>query len=196
MGSIAAGGDKAIKPEGTMLSGPDLAHQLENLKDSTSEYSRVGPVGYVVPENGPPLGPSSRSGRSEFVAAGCAKGVPDDRRKEIVDRMDCEQCHDRLPESSAPATRGILNAGTSRATIYHKVVKNTEAPMPPGVNDPGGLTAAEREILFKCLRAEYAADPAGMAHQGSPDDSVASLVRARLDAPGGRRDAPFDRSAV
>ena len=90
------------------------------------------------------------------MAAGCAKGVPDDRRKEIVDRMDCEQCHDRLPESSAPATRGILNAGTSRATIYHKVVKNMEAPMPPGVNDPGGLTAAEREILFKCLRAEYA----------------------------------------
>ena len=74
----------------------------------------------------------------------------------IVDRLDCEQCHDRLPESSAPATRGILNAGTSRATIYHKVVKNTEAPMPPGVNDPGGLTAAEREILFRCLRAEYA----------------------------------------
>jgi hypothetical protein len=132
-----------------MLSGPDLASQLTTLRDATSELSRVGPVGYNVSENGPPLGPSSRSGRAEFVAAGCAKGVADDRRKEIVDRMDCEQCHDS-------STRGILNAGTSRATIYHKVVKNAEAPMPPGVNEPGGLNAAEREILYRCLRAEYA----------------------------------------
>jgi hypothetical protein len=83
------------------------------------------------------------------VAAGCAAGVPDDRRKEIVKHMECEFCHDS-------SMRGILNAGTSRATIYHKVVKNMEAPMPPDVNEPGGLTAAEREILFRCLRAEYA----------------------------------------
>ena len=41
-------------------------------------------------------------------------------------------------------------------TIYHKVVKNMEAPMPPGINEPGGLKPAEREILYKCLRAEYA----------------------------------------
>ena len=148
-GSIDAHGDRAIKPEGTMLSGPDPAKQLETLKDITSELSRFGPVGLNVSENGPPFGPSSRPRRAEFVATGCAKDVTDDRRKEIVDRMDCEQCHDS-------STRGILNAGTSRITIYHKVVKNMEAPMPPGVNEPGGLTAAEREILYKCLRAEYA----------------------------------------
>ena len=133
-----------------MLSGPDLASQLKKLKeDITSDLSRFGPVGYIASENGPPFGPSSRPGRPDFVAAGCARGVPDKRRQEIVNHMDCELCHDA-------STRGILNAGTSRATIYHKVVKNAEAPMPPGVNDPGGLTAAEREFLFKCLRAEYA----------------------------------------
>ena len=152
-GSIAAGGGRAIAPSGTMLSGPDLAHQLDNLKDITSELSRFGPVGYSASENGPPFGPSSRAGRAAFVAAGCAAGVPEDRRQEIVDRMDCEQCHD-WPKRGTE--RGILNAGTDRSTIYHKVVKNRETPMPPGVNEPDGLTAAEREILFKCLRAEYA----------------------------------------
>jgi hypothetical protein len=61
--------------------------------------------------------------------------------------MDCEMCHDG-------SDRGILTAGTSRNTIYHKVVENTVAPMPPGVSD--SLSAAERKVLYLCLRAEYA----------------------------------------
>ncbi len=132
-----------------MLSGDDLAAQLENVKSMTSHLAVFGPTGYSGSENGPLFGPSSRSGRAELAEKGCAAGLSESRRKEIVDRMDCEQCHDG-------SMRGILRAGTSRITIFHKVVENAEAPMPPGVADSGGLTTAERKILFKCLKAEYA----------------------------------------
>lgn len=152
---------KAVKPVGTMLSGSDLTTQLDHVLEMTSVLGVVGPAGYTASENGPPLGPSIRSGRAEFVekglpprpnrakVAGCAARLAKDRRQEIVDRMDCQQCHDGKD-------RGILNAGTNLSTIEHKVVENVVAPMPPGVTDSGGLKPSERKILFECLQAEYA----------------------------------------
>jgi len=146
-GSKAAGGGKAIKPEGTMLVGADLAEQLVHVKSITSHRAVFGPTGYVVSENGPHFGPSSRSGRAEAVEAGCGKDLEESRRQAIVEQMDCEMCHDG-------SDRGVLNAGTSRITIFHKVAQNMEAPMPPGVTD--SLSQDERKILFKCLKDEYA----------------------------------------
>jgi hypothetical protein len=150
-GSKAAGGGKAIKPEGTMLVGEDLAEQLAHVKSITSHLAVFGPTGYVVAENGPHFGPSDRAGRAEFVAAGCGKDLgkelDDARQAAIVEQMDCETCHNG-------SDRGVLNASTSRITIFHKVAQNTEAPMPPGVTD--SLSAEERTILFKCLKSEYA----------------------------------------
>jgi len=148
-GTKAEGGKPAIKPEGTMLVGADLAEQLEHVKTITKHLAVFGPTGYTASQNGPRFGPSSRSGREEFVKAGCAATLAEDRRQEIVNRMDCELCHDA-------SDRGALTAGTSRITIFHKVVENMEAPMPPGVTDSDGLSASERKILFKCLKAEYA----------------------------------------
>jgi len=156
-GTVVLSRWKAVKPVGTMLSGPDLASQLDHVLEITSVLGVVGPVGYTVSESGPPFGPSMRSRRAEFVEKGlparpgrakvpaCAAGLSD----RIVDRMNCQQCHDGKE-------RGILNAGTNLGTIKHKVVANTVAPMPPGVTDPGGLSPDERKILFKCLQAEYA----------------------------------------
>ena len=146
-GTIAVGGGKAIPLEGTMLVGADLAGLLENLEKMTSHLAVFGPTGYTASENGPPFGPSERSGRAEFVAAGCGKGLAEDRRAAVVEQMDCQMCH-------SGSHRGVLRASTSRVTIYHKVVENTVAPMPPGVTD--SLSPAERKVLFKCLKAEYA----------------------------------------
>jgi hypothetical protein len=135
-----------------MLSGPDLNSQLDHVFEITSVLGVVGPAGYTLSQNGPPLGPSTRPGRAEFVAKGlparpdrakvpaCAAGLTAPRRQEIVDRMNCQQCHDGKD-------RGILNAGTSLKTLSHKVVDNRVAPMPPGVTDPGGLTASERALF-------------------------------------------------
>src|SRR5262249_38547142 len=119
------------------------------ITDLTSQLGAFGPAGYTAAQNGPPLGPSVRSGRAQFVAKGCAAGLPAPRRQEIADRMDCQQCHDG-------STRGILNGGTNVGTLFHKVAENAVAPMPPGVTDPGGLTPSERNTLFECLKAEYA----------------------------------------
>jgi len=130
-----------------MLVGDDLDSQLAHVKSITSHLAVFGPTGYSASENGPRFGPSSRSGRAEFVAAGCANGLEESRRQAIVDQMGCEMCHDG-------SDRGILTAGTNRNTIFHKVAENTVAPMPPGVTD--SLSAAERTVLFKCLKAEYA----------------------------------------
>jgi hypothetical protein len=147
-GTTLKGGSKAIKPEGTMLVGADLAEQLDKLETMTSHLAVFGPTGYVAAESGPHFGPSERSGRPEFVAAGCGKEIEDEeRRAAIVARMSCEGCHDG-------SERGVLTAGTSRITIFHKVAQNTVAPMPPGATD--SLSAKERKILFKCLKAEYA----------------------------------------
>lgn len=148
-GTKAAGDGRAVKPEGTMLAGADLPSQLDGVKDLTSHLAVFGPAGYQAPEEGPPFGPSNRSGRAEFVEAGCGVRLAPDRRQAVVDRMDCETCHDG-------SSRGILNAGTNLGTIRHKVAKNMEAPMPPGVTEQDGLSPAEREILFTCLKAEYA----------------------------------------
>ena len=45
-------------------------------------------------------------------------------------------------------------------TLNHKVVENTVAPMLPPVtwarNPSLSLAPSEREVLFKCLKAEYA----------------------------------------
>lgn len=145
-GTKAEGGKPAIKPEGTMLEGDDLGEQLAHVKSITSHLAVFGPTGYTASLNGPRFGPSSRSGREEFVKAGCAASLTDERRQEIVNHMDCETCHDA-------SDRGALTAGTSRITIFHKVVENMEAPMPPGVTD--SLSASERKVLFECLKAEY-----------------------------------------
>ena len=145
--SKAVGGFTAIKPEGTMLVGADLDEQLAHVKSITSHLAVFGPSGYSAAENGPRFGPSERSGRDEFVKAGCASSLTDERREKIVEAMACEGCHDA-------SDRGALVAGTSRITIFHKVAQNMEAPMPPGVTD--SLDADERKILFKCLKAEYA----------------------------------------
>jgi hypothetical protein len=84
----------------------------------------------------------------------CAAGLPTPRQAAIVKNMDCEQCHDGATD------RGFLNTGTSLATIKHKVVDNTVAPMPPPVvwaqNASLKLSPPERKVLFECLRAEYA----------------------------------------
>jgi len=146
-GTKAEGGKPAIEPEGTMLVGADLAEQLAHVKSITSHRAIFGPTGYVVSENGPHFGPSSRSGRAEFVAAGCGASLDEARRQAVVEQMDCEMCHDG-------SDRGVLNAGTSRITIFHKVAQNMEAPMPPGVTD--SLSQDERKILFQCLKDEYA----------------------------------------
>jgi hypothetical protein len=148
--------------EGTMLTGPDIASQLAHIKDITSQVGVFGPTGYTASLNGPPLGPSTQPGRAEFVekgfparppnrakVPGCAAGLSAPRRQEIVNRMDCQLCHDGKE-------RGILNAGTNLRTIRHKVVENTVAPMPPDVTGPDGLTPSERKVLFECLQAEYA----------------------------------------
>ena len=124
-----------------------------DVTDISSLRGELGPTGYTVSEHGPLLGPrpESRPNRAQFVAKGCAAGLSELRRQEIVDRMNCEQCHD-----GSLKERGILNAGTNIGTLKHKLVDNTVAPMPPGVTDAGALTRAEREVLFKCLQAEHA----------------------------------------
>jgi hypothetical protein len=141
-----------------------------DITDITSTLGRFGPAGYEAAHNGPPIGPSFRPTRAEFVAKGlparpgrtavpgCAARLPKERRQEIVDRMDCQQCHNVLHPGPPPqhGDRGILNGSTSIRTLFHKVVENTVAPMPQGVTDPGGLTASERKVLFECLQAEYA----------------------------------------
>ena len=172
-GTTAVGGAKAIKPEGTMLVGSDLAAQLEHVKDLTKHLTVFGPAGYDAAQNGPLFGPSGPSGRDGFVAAGCGKGLKKDRRDAIVAQMSCESCHDE-------SDRGRLVAGTSLATIFHKVVTNKVAPMPPGVTDPGGLSAFERKVLFNCLKAEYAKLLrewliADLPPASAPDASDASL---------------------
>jgi hypothetical protein len=146
-GSKAVGGRKAIKPEGTMLVGDGLAEQLEHVKTITSHLAVFGPIGYDASLNGPLFGPSDRSGREEAVKAGCAAGLGEDRQDAILAQMDCESCHNG-------SHRGVIVAGTSRITIFHKVAQNMEAPMPPDVTD--SLDASERKVLFKCLKAEYA----------------------------------------
>jgi len=94
-----------------MLVGGDLDAQLAHVKSITTQLAVFGPTGYSAAENGPRFGPSDRSGRAEFVAAGCAKDLEESRRQAIADQMDCEMCHDG-------SDRGILTAGTSRNTIY------------------------------------------------------------------------------
>ncbi len=157
-GTKAIGGKKAIKPIGTMLIGQDLKSQLKRIKKITSVRAVFGPAGYKAEESGPPFGPESWFNRVKLVTKGlparppraavsaCAAGLKPDRQEAIMDHMDCARCHNS-------SFRGVLNAGTSRETIKHKVVENQEAPMPPGVLE---LTSNERAVLFKCLKAEYA----------------------------------------
>jgi hypothetical protein len=164
-GARAAGGSVAIKPEGTIpLTGPGNITALTN--DDTKKLSMLGPRGYTASENGPLFGPETWFDREDFVAQGlparpgrarvpgCAASLPKPRQKAIAANMNCEQCHDGTTD------RGILNAGTSLDTIFHKVVENTVAPMPPKEvwdADPKlKLGQPEREVLFKCLQAEYA----------------------------------------
>ena len=164
-GTRAAGGGVAIKPAGTIpLTGAG------NITELTSDMSKglveVGPAGYTAAQNGPPLGPSVRANREQFVATGvaarpgraavrgCAASLSAPRRKAIVANMDCQACHD------GDTDRGILNAGTSIDTLFHKVVENTVAPMPPkevwDADTSLKLNQAERKVLFECLKAEYA----------------------------------------
>jgi hypothetical protein len=157
-GTVEAGGGRAIKPEGTMLTGSDLDEQLALVKDMTSMLAVFGPTGYDASENGPPLGPETWFNREDLVANGlpsrppraavpaCAASLSEESRKLIVESMNCMQCHD------GETDRGILNAGTNLSTIKHKVVENVEAPMPPGST----LSPKERTVLYECLRAEYA----------------------------------------
>lgn len=149
----AADGGPGIKPDGTIpLTGPGNITAITDPE--ATRRALFGPVGYNTLENGPPFGPSKRSGRAEFVEKGCGAGLGPPRREAIVANMDCQKCHD------GETDRGLLNAGTSIRTIRHKVVENTAAPMPPSsvwADKPAlKLSAAEREILFKCLQAEYA----------------------------------------
>ena len=156
-GTPAKGGKKAITPAGTIpLTGAG------NITDLTTDMPHglavVGPIGYTAAHNGPALGPSVRSQREQFVAkgiaarpgraavAGCAAGLSEPRRKVIVENMECQSCHDGQTE------RNILNAATSIDTLFHKVVENKVAPMPPDAT----LSQSERRILFNCLKAEYA----------------------------------------
>lgn len=119
-----------------------------DVTEITSVLGVFGPAGFTASQSGPPFGPEDRPGRAEFVAKGCAKGVRDAaRRQKIVEQMECAACHN-------DSHRGILNAATNLGTMHHKVVENDLAPMPPGVTDE--LKPAEREILFECLKAEYA----------------------------------------
>jgi hypothetical protein len=173
-GTRAAGGSKAITPVGTMLTGPDLKSQLEEIEKTTMLWAVFGPTGYKAEENGPPLGPKEWIDRENLVTKGlparpprgkvsaCAAGLKDPARQQaIANHMGCADCHRLLPRDSRKEAhhRGILNAGTSLETIKHKVVENQEAPMPPGVTDPDldiGLTQTERCVLFECLKAEYA----------------------------------------
>lgn len=164
-GTTAAGGGVAIKPAGTIpLTGPG------NVTELTSEMPRglaeFGPTGYTLSKNGPPLGPSVRANRDQFVATGraarpgraavrgCAASLTAPRQKAIAANMDCQACHDGATD------RAILNAGTSIDTLFHKVVENKVAPMPPKEvwdADPSlTLNQSERKVLFECLKAEYA----------------------------------------
>lgn len=164
-GTTAAGRSVAIRPAGTIpLTGPG------NITELTSEMPRglaeVGPTGYTVSQNGPPLGASVRANRDQFVATGlaarpgraavrgCGASLSAPRRKAVVANMDCQACHDGSTD------RGILNAGTSIDTLFHKVVENKVAPMPPKEvwdADPSlKLNQSERQVLFECLKAEYA----------------------------------------
>ena len=157
-------------PSGPIKSdGPMTKPTLADVTKVTSEGTKLavlGPRGYTASENGPPLGPSTRPGRDQFVAnglkargprtavPGCAAGLTEPRRQAIVAQMNCERCHD------SETDRASLNAGTSIETLNHKVVENTVAPMPPPVtwarNPSLKLSPSEREVLFKCLKAEYA----------------------------------------
>ena len=135
-GSRAAGGRVAIKPESSApLTGPASITEFSN--EESKRLAVVGPKGYTASLNGPPFGPTTWFDREEFVAKGfparpgrakvpgCAAGLLPARQKAIVANMDCEKCHD------GETDRGILNAGTSIETLFHKVVANTVAPMPP-----------------------------------------------------------------
>ena len=162
-GTTAAGGGVAVKPVGTIP--PSGADNITELSQK-SGLADVAPHGYTVAQNGPPLGPSQRADRDQFVAKGlaarpgraavpgCAASLSQARRDAIVANMDCQQCHD------GETDRGVLNAGTSLRTLQHKVVENTVAPMPPGdvwaANPSLKLSQGERRILFQCLKAEYA----------------------------------------
>ena len=154
----------AVKATGTIPLDPDPGNITELTKDTT-RLATFGP-GYVAPQDGPVFGPTTGLDREDFVANGmparpdrakvsaCAASLPKPRLKAIVSNMNCEQCHDGSTD------RGVLNAGTSLGTIFHKVVENTVAPMPPPVvwaKDPSlKLDAKERKVLFDCLKAEYA----------------------------------------
>jgi hypothetical protein len=164
-GTVAAGGTVAIKPDGTIpVTGPGNIAEITD--DEAKRRSELGPTGYTASENGPLFGPTAGLDRVAFVGSGlparpgraavpaCAAGLPTPRQAAIVKNMDCEQCHDGATD------RGFLNTGTSLATIKHKVVDNTVAPMPPPVvwaqNASLKLSPPERKVLFECLRAEYA----------------------------------------
>ena len=155
VGSIAAGGDKAIKPEGTMLGGPDLAHQLENLKEqhervrpgsgrwdtSFGERSATRTVEPVrpAPNSWPPAAPKAfpTTGAKRSWTAWTVSSATTGRIE-------------RPGHAGHPECRHEPRDDLSQGREEHG------GPDASGVNDPGGLTAAEREILFKCLRAEYA----------------------------------------
>jgi hypothetical protein len=165
-GTKAAGGTIAIKPEGTIMnpgfSQLPLKVQLSRIQRLTSQRAVFGPAGYNASENGPRLGLSrSLSNRNERVTQGlpalpplrpavpaCAAGLTRDRQERIIGKMECANCHGRV--------RSMLDAGTSFTTNRHKVIQNVEAPMPPPHCPTCSLTNKEREVLFKCMIAEYA----------------------------------------
>jgi hypothetical protein len=164
-GAPAAGGSAAIKPEGTIpLTGPGNITEITN--EDAKKLSVFGPKGYTASQNGPLFGPETGLDREGLVAKGlparpgraavpaCAAGLLKPKQAAIVANMNCERCHDGSTD------RGILNAGTSLATIHHKVVENTVAPMPPkevwDAKPSLKLSPAERKVLFQCLQAEYA----------------------------------------
>ena len=156
-GTRAADGRKAIKPGGTipLLGQGNITEITTDMPNGLAEF---GPIGYTAAHNGPPLGPSLRPEREQFVTkgrearhgrpavAGCAAGLTEARRKAIVANMDCQSCHDGMTE------RNIVNAGTNLGTLFHKVVENNVAPMPPDAT----LSQSERRVLYECLKAEYA----------------------------------------
>jgi hypothetical protein len=165
-GSVAAGGSKAVRPDGTIpTTGPGNITEITN--ENAKKRSELGPRGYTASENGPIFGPEEGLDREALVANGlparpgrapvppCGASVKEPaRRTAIVTNMNCAQCHDGSTD------RGFLNAGTNLGTIKHKVVDNDAAPMPPPEmwrkNPSLKLSPPERKVLFECLRAEYA----------------------------------------
>ena len=177
-GSIAVGGGRAIKPEGTMLSGTDLASQLTNLKDITSELSRVRAGGIQR------FGERSATRAVEPVRPGRIRG-----RRLRQRRCRRQTQRDRGPHGLRAVPR-LVHAG-------HPERRHEPGDdQAQGREEHGGSDASGRERPGRAHRGRtrdsvqvpagrVRADPSGMAHRGPPDDPVAFARRARLAPPAG-----------